>query len=532
MVAALSAGAVATGLGACVTTAEMPAECASLIAQANALSTPPSPTGLGGGFVDVYDTTSPSLYRTSWMVQAVDRDGVPSAVDLEAVADFFHDTLSAPEAISETEPYSELAAVRLAWAGLRALEDERSADAVAVLAAHEVGSGYAEKPGDEPTTYATLLAAEILRGEELAVPEGAREFTLARIPRVIPDVPLARTIDEMLVDLRAAAVADPESLRSAHPELGTRVSAWLGEVLDDGFGIAQLSILTDLRAIADVAGVRVDLPEDYVAQTVSAVGSEGGGVDPHVTALLERLDPVDPAPAASLDLTVGATPRGWLGATTPPDLASNLRGLLVLELCGADESPAAARAEDFLNAHLDDTSGWTPGDAYAAARLDLRGSLADGPRNAVPERLAALTPTTPQEQALLSWAARHFGQDGDPPDADASPTGDGTLVDLAAEEIVHDREVDGERLAPFAREDGYSYERASDIPDLYSTAVGACLGGADENERARLLSHFEDDEHPGYFVLTAQAPPSLASTTLAAALLLADDCSMALAVFL
>ncbi|CAN7452695.1 hypothetical protein LJR045_003012 [Microbacterium sp. LjRoot45] len=532
MVAALSAGAVATALGACASTVEIPAECESLIAQANALSTPPSPTGGDGGFVDVYDTTSPSLYRTSWMVQAVGQVGVPSTVDLEAVADFFHDTLSAPDAISETEPFSKLAAVRLAWAGLRALGDDRSADAVAVLAAYEAGDGYAEEPGDEPTTYATFLAAEILRGEKLPVPPGAREFARADIPRLIPDVPLASTVDQLLVDLRAAAVADPEALRSAHPELASRVSGWLREVFDDGYGIAQLSILTDLRALADVAGVHVDLPDDYAARTVAAVSSEGAGIDPHLTALLARLDPDDSGADASLDPTVGATPRGWLGATTPPDVASNLRGLLILELCGAIDTAAATRAEDFLNTYLGDASEWTVGDAYAAARLDLRGSLAEGPRSVATERLATIAPSTPQEQALLAWSTRHFDDGRGTPGADAMPNGGGTLVDLAAEAIVGDLDVDDERLAPFERGGGYSYESGIGIPDLYSTALGACLGGADEKARARLLAHFEDDDHPGYYVLTTQAPPSLASTTLAAALLLADDCSMALAVYL
>lgn len=530
MVATTLATAVAVSLTACAPTGlDRSVVCAPLLAQANALSAPSSSTGEPAGFVDVYDTTAPSLYRTSWAAQAVAPEEWPAGVERAKVADFFHGVVLEPEAISTSEPYSELAAVWLAWAGLRALDDARSADAVDVLDQYEAGRSYAETPGGDPTTYATFLAAEILRGEGVAIPRRIGESGGTGLPPIIPRVSIAQTTDGLLVDLRAAALIDPDALVAAHPELAERVSDWTTEVLGDGFGIAQLSTLMDLRALAEVTDSEFDLPPGYVEGTLAAVDSGAGGIDPHIVALLRQLDPADESPVSALRLGVGATPRGWLGSTTPPDVASNLRGLILLELCDSTATEAAGRAEAYLNAHLEALSEWTALEAYAAARLDREGSLSDGLQEAAAERVRAIVPDTPQEGALVASAREQFAVAGD--DSAPEETVPETIVDLAADVIIRGRAVGEEELTPFSRAEGYTYERSGQMSDLYSTAIGVCLSQLDGPDRQDLLTGFEDPSYPGHYALTRQSRPSLASATLAAALLFADDCSLALAVY-
>lgn len=523
--------ALALSLTACAPTGpDRAAACAPLLAQANALSVPSAPSGEPAGFVDVYDSTAPSLYRTSWAVQAVDSEGWPSGVERAEVADFLHAVIVDPMAISAAEPYSELAAVRLAWAGLRALNDARSVDAVAALDRYEAGGRYAETPGGESTTYADFLAAEILRGEGATIPRRMRGHSGSGLPPVIPRVAIAQTTDGLLVDLRAAALTDPDALLAAHPELAERVSGWTAEVVSDGFGIAQLSTLMDLRGLAEVTDAEFELPAGYVADTLAAVESGSGGIDPHIAALLRQLDPADESPLAELRLAVGATPRGWLGATTPPDVASNLRGLILLELCDATSTEAAGRAESYLNAHLDAAPEWTALDAYAAARLDRAGSLASGVREVASERVRAIVAHTPQEGALLARARVQFAEAADGESASQEPAAE-SIVDLASEAIIHGRAVGEEQLTPFSHAEGYTYERSGEVPDLYSTAIGACLLKRDGRARQDLLAGFEDPSYPDHYALTSEARPSLASAALAAALLFADDCSLALAVY-
>lgn len=484
--------------------------------------------------MDVYDTTAPSLYRTSWAVQAVGSEGLPEVVERTRLADFFYGAILEPQMISASEPYSELAAIRLAWGGLRALGDRRSSYAVDALQQYEADGRYAETPGDEPTTYATFLAAEILRGEGSPVPHRVSELILSELPRVIPRISIAQMPDGLLVDLRAAALADPDALAVAHPEIGSRVSMWMAEVIGDGFGIAQLSTLMDLRALASVVpGDDITLPAGYVEGTLEAIDSGAGGVDPHVAALLHQLDPASEALRAVLDLSVGATARGWLGATTPPDVASNLRGLILLQLCDATDTAAGTSAEEYLNAHLAAASEWTTLESYAAARLEYAGSLSAELRAVAAERVRASVPNTLQDRALRGWAAKQFAVADEAVAEESAPRmgAPQTIVDLSADAIIGDREVGNEELTPFTHDDGYSYERSGEISDLYSTALGACLSRSTDTDRRSLLAAFEDAPYPGHYRLTAQSRPSLASAALAATLLFADDCTMALAVY-
>jgi hypothetical protein len=486
------------------------------------------------GYFEVRDLSEASLNRSSWMVQYLHATGLemPESVQDDVRALFREVLRTAPADLPRGEGAPAALQYHLAWEALAALGEEEAPDGA--FAALLAPGGFAASPGDEASVYGTYLAVRTLSAAGIRAPEDVIPLLSSAVPDLSDSPGIFDVGGDQLLALRALAeMWGAVETRAQYPDLQPLMTQWSREILEAGAGPVQLAALVDVVGIAraiDAEDALTDLSAfgDRALEAAGPLLSDELGLDPQFAVLLDQSGvAVSEDVRSAVRLAPGLGTHGWVSGVRAPDIVSNLNALTALQSCADHDGAEVARAA--LLADLGAVSTPDVATAYAAYRAGANDA-----------RLSALLDDVHIDSTDVVSLALRVAVEGPAAAANVAPSSamHDTLdmVELAATEIVaeargdaRDREQALEVVRSLRTENGFRAGSNASDPDLYSTALAACVLGLSESERSRLLEGFRDER--GTFALVAGGATNLAATSVAAALAAGGECSDLLAVF-